>query len=54
MTYHLEFPEKVQTLLSFFAQETGQAESEIISEAVLRYLEDLEDIRDAEAVFEKS
>lgn len=50
MMHHLQLPEKAQILLSSLAQATGKREDEIISEAVLKYLEELEDIRDAEVV----
>lgn len=50
MIHHVKLSERVQTLLSTYAKQTGQTEDEIIAEAIQKHLEDLEDIRDAEAV----
>ncbi len=50
MTYYLKFSKQIQNRLSFFAKETGCKEDEIIQTAILKHLEDLEDIRDAKEV----
>lgn len=50
MIHRVELSERVQTLLSTYAKQTGQEEDEIIAEAIQNHLEDLEDLRDAEAV----
>jgi len=39
---------QLENRLSILAQELGKQEAELIEEALINYLEDLEDIKDAE------
>ena len=52
MIRQLDLPERVQQLLSTYARETGQSENDVITEAILRHLEDVEDLRDAREVIQ--
>ncbi|MEO0854002.1 MAG: CopG family transcriptional regulator [Cyanobacteria bacterium J06648_11] len=53
MIHRVELSERVQTLLSTYAKQTGQTEDEIIAEAIQNHLEELEDLQDAEAVLDR-
>jgi len=45
---NLTLSPQLENRLSILAQELGKQEAELIEEALINYLEDLEDIRDAE------
>lgn len=45
---NLTLSPQLENRLSMLAQELGKQEAELIEEALINYLEDLEDIRDAE------
>lgn len=45
---NLNLSPKLENRLSILAQKLGKKEEELIQEALISYLEDLEDLRDAE------
>lgn len=45
---NLSLSPQLENRLSILAQELGKQETELIEEALINYMEDLEDIRDAE------
>jgi RHH-type rel operon transcriptional repressor/antitoxin RelB len=45
---NLSLSPQLENRLSILAQELGKKENELIEEALISYLEDLEDIKDAE------
>jgi RHH-type transcriptional regulator, rel operon repressor / antitoxin RelB len=48
----IELPEEVDTRLEQLVKETGRTKSDHVLEAILEYLDDLEDLRIAEARLE--
>ncbi|MEF8794742.1 type II toxin-antitoxin system RelB family antitoxin [Thiohalorhabdus sp.] len=53
MSFHPRLDDRLEAELMRLAKETGKDPGELLNQAVLAYLEDLEDIRDAEAVLER-
>lgn len=53
MAFHLTLDDRLEAELLRLAQETGKDPGDLLNQAVLAYLEDLEDVRDAEAVLDR-
>lgn len=53
MSFHPRLDDRLEAELMQLAKETGKNPGDLLNQAVLAYLEDLEDIRDAEAVLER-
>ena len=48
MIHNLSLPKEIQHSLGILSKKLGREEDDLVREAVIRYLEDLEDILDAE------
>ncbi len=48
MITNLSLPQQIENRLLLLAQELGRKEDDLIQEAIVNYLEDWEDIRDAQ------
>jgi len=53
MSFHPTLDDRLEAELLRLAQETGKDPGDLLNQAVLAYLEDLEDVRDAEAVLDR-
>ncbi len=53
MPFHLTLNEHVEAELMRVAREIGQNPADVLNQAVVEYLEELEDSRDGEAVLER-
>ena len=53
MSFHPTLDDRLEAELLRLAQEAGKDPGDLLNQAVLAYLEDLEDVRDAEAVLDR-
>ena len=53
MSFHPTLDDRLEAELVRLAKETGKDPGDLLNQAVVAYIEDLEDIRDAEAVLER-